>query len=290
MRLFRKRLPRSSRRVRKKRHFFLVYFSVLIFSLTALVGSIAWVAHEPAIRISQIVIDGAETLTERELKENITPQISGHYIKLFPKSNIFLYPRSDIRKGLLATFPEIESVSLSFDGITRLIVKIKERVPFVLWCGEDAPVKNASSPPPCYFLDKDGVIFMKAPSFSTQIFFEIYGVPRGVAVREDTMYSFPLGFQFLNEKRFRELMTFKTSFDNIGITPKKLFAQKDGDYEFVLGNGVRVLFPNDFAIDVLLKNLDASFDTELLQFEDLTDEKTSLEYIDLRFKNRVYYK
>ena len=145
-------------------------------------------------------------------------------------------------------------------------------------------------------MDEDGYIFDEAPYFSGEVYFKFYGltdVGRPDSGRP-TSEDFPLGSYFLKQN-FKQLISFKDILIGIGLKPVALYATNDGDIQIFLSGGTlpttgpQIIFRADADFQNVAENLEAALTTEPLQSE-FKNKYSSLQYIDLRFGNKVYYK
>jgi len=288
--LFKKRTLRSSKKTRERRRTLALRALVAVVIIIVAIGGFSWASHWSEITIQDIRILGSLAFTDEDIREYIEGEITGRYWGMLSRANVFLYPKWGIESGLLNAFPKLSNVDVSFHDFQSITTYIEERKPHYLWCGEELPEENDAVLRQCYFLDLNGIIFTQAPYFSGNVYFEFYGSVLGQSVREENIHEPPLGFSFLPEEEFRRVIAFRNSLASFNIQAQKFIARDEGDYEFVIENGAKILFNKEQDFDVLLNNLDAALETEELNEEDLTGEDSSLEYLDLRFNNRVFYK
>ena len=287
--LRRGRIIRSSYRTRERRKTFLFRLFFLPVALTALVALGAFLAHRPEVIIRDISVQGTLALAEDDIRRVVHEEISGAYLRFFPRANSLLYPRKEIEERLKNTFPLLSSVTVRFKNFHSIVVVVEERKPAHLWCGEELLARKGV-PPECFFLDSDGVVFARAPLFSTGVYLSLYGPIAGGTVREGNVHETPLGFYFLTTQDFHFLVAFAGAMKELGAVPEKIFVMGDGDYNVILANGVSLLINQKHGLDSLVGNLEAALQTDKLTTEDVVGERSRLEYIDVRFKNKVLYK
>ncbi|MEI7513625.1 MAG: hypothetical protein WCJ74_03340 [bacterium] len=248
----------------------------LIFSISIIlivVGTIFFLRAE-AIQIRDINIEGTNIIDKKEIKEFVDASLSGNYLWVIPKSNTFLYSVKDLNNALVKKFPGIFSLNVGREGFKKVYIKIVERKPQALWC------KNVEdeNPPDCYFVDTSGVVFAKAPFFSGNVYF----VYKGDLGKED-----PLGAQIFTAQDFSEFEAFVTQVGkklNISIVGVELKDQ--GDFDFLLSSGARIMLNKNISYDDMFNNMDAVLKSK--EFSSSTIN--SLDYMDMRFGNKVYYK
>lgn len=186
--------------------------------------------------------------------------------RLFSRKNIFLYPKSAIESGLSEEFPRIKEVTVARESLlaSALLVTVEERKPYATWC--------ASS---CYVFDVRGFIFAeKTETPEKQYVF--YG---GLIAGEDVIG------QTLLEGRLADVIAFLDSLATAGYEPQGFTIDSEKDFTVSLAKEQKILASFEMPASDILRNL-----TTALEAEGLKEKFESLEYIDLRFGNRVYYK
>ncbi len=261
-----------------------VAFALFLF----LAGILAWQSGNEKVTISKIEIFGNEVVNEKVVREIVQKEMIGKYGWLFHKNNIFIYPRGDIEKKLFELNKRIKEVNVYRDSLTAIAVEISERKPAYLYCtiapqGSTFPVTPLRSASPqgqtfsrdCFFLDKTGYIFAEAPQFSGNVFFEFY------ADRE--FANKPLGNLLFEEKEFDRIIVFKEKTEKLGFKAVALVEKEEGDYDLFFEDGAKIMFNKKQNLAEVLENLDSSIET-------IQASTKPLEYIDLRFGNKVFYK
>ncbi|MFZ1019786.1 MAG: hypothetical protein WAN61_02255 [Minisyncoccia bacterium] len=230
-----------------------------------------------SLNISDIEISGNKVVDTEMIKTVAQRELAGKYFGLFPKSNILFYPQNKIKNGLQNQFQRLENINLSIQNNKILEISVEERTPEYLWC-EMVPEK-------CYFVDDNGYIFDTAPYFSGDVYFKLYG---GTDINADN----PLGSYFLKQN-FQSLISFKDMLEKMGLKPISLSSADNGDIQMSLDGGTasapEIVFNMNSDLETVAENLETALTTEPLQSEFAT-KYTSLQYIDLRFGNKVYYK
>ncbi|MBI2049172.1 MAG: hypothetical protein HYT29_01945 [Parcubacteria group bacterium] len=286
--LFKKRLHSVQRTERAKKRF--VYFllgGVFLFLGGAMM--LSWASYREEISLRIVRVSGAGAVAEGDIREIVDAELAGSYFKIFNRANSFLYPRRNIERKLVETFPRLASVSVYRVNFQELGVKVEERVPSYLWCGPALPEKDARAQ--CYFLDPLGVAFARAPYFSGAVYFELYGKMNGENILESREYEPPIGFSFLPPDDFKRIIAFRDALRASDMPPEKLILEETGDAAFFFPSGLRLSFHLTQNFHTVLFNLLAALDTEPLQKEFFySAEKNPYEFLDARFENRIFYK
>mgnify|MGYP001604120421 FL=1 len=186
------------------------------------------------------------------------------------KTNILFYPKGAIIQTLAAQYLRLGEINLSIKNNRTLVVAVIEREPLYTWCQTDD----------CYFLDADGYVFDKAPYFSGNVYFKFYGA----------LESGPLGAYFAKDY-FKNFTAIKNTLTALELEPIALELKAQGDAEFVLAGTAtpKILFRADADPENIAGNLRAALQTEPLKTR-VVKEYSKLEYLDLRFENKVYSK
>ncbi|MFA5791575.1 MAG: hypothetical protein WC884_00885 [Candidatus Paceibacterota bacterium] len=232
-----------------------------------------------SLNLGEIKIVGNKVLSTEEIEKVVKDQLSGKYIWLFPKTNIFFYPKNSIRNELEDKFKRVKDINFSIKNNEILEVSLSERIGKYTWCGHIKETELEE----CYFLDEDGYIFDKAPYFSGEVYFKFYGEVGDI-----------LGSYFFREN-FKQLISFKDILFGIEIKPVALYVKDGGDIEVFLSKGKeaetepKIIFKINSIFQNIAENLKTALNTEPLQSE-FKNKYSSLLYLDLRFENKVYSK
>lgn len=282
-------IPKSPRiiEIRKKRQKKIIKMSIFsIIILAGLVFGLSCLSREKHIVINNIKVIGAYVLGEDEIIEIAKNELSGKYFYLFARNNTFIYPKNEIEESLLKNFPRIEKLSIGLNGLNELEISIEERRGEYLYCGDRIPESKSELGDNCYFLNDEGLIFDEAPYFSGDIYFKFY-VPLESGAD-------PLGKKVLETERFHELAYFFNRINKIGLKTVYFEQGSDGINNLYLeekNNSLnpRIIFKNEDNLEVLLDNLTLAMKKDEF-FNELMSKYNTLDYIDLRFKNKILYK
>ncbi|MFZ3011795.1 MAG: hypothetical protein WA060_02250 [Minisyncoccia bacterium] len=270
--------PRLNELKKRRRKMVLNKILLSLFGIVVVFFFFTYISRAENLNISEIQMVGNEIVDTEEVRVAIWEEITGKYLWLFPKTNILFYPQDFIKDSLLNKFKRIKTVNLSIENNKTLIVTVTERVAKYTWCG-DAPLQTDEK---CYFLDEDGYIFDEAPYFSGEVYFKFFG------------HSEPEEDYFFQE-RFKQLVSFVDTLIKIKLKPTSLYVTPNGDVEVLLSKGnqaktePKIIFKLDSDLENIISNLESALNTEPLKSQ-FKNKYSSLEYIDLRFGNKVYNK
>lgn len=249
-----------------------IVFSVLF--ILVLVG-VYFLSKWDQINIKKVEVVGAKVLDKDELESFVYSKLEGKYLYLFPKSNFVITPRSKIKKDLMSSFRRIETLNFDVSNPETLKIEITERIPFYTWCGEVFSPENS-----CEFMDKDGYVFDQAPFFSGEVYFRFYG---------------PLNEFYFQKDNFKNLILFIENLKRIDLTPVALVTKEDSEADIYLSSNSlstsspKIILSQADDLEKIFQNLKSSLDAEPL-VNNIKKNYSNLQYLDLRFQNKVYYK
>lgn len=309
-------LKNSVRLRRRKRletsAFFLCGFLFIFVGLAAL-------SQIDYFLIKNIKISGLRTIKQEEIVGLVVENISGRYFKLFPKNNMFLYDSGKMETLLKDHFTKIKEADIRHESNNAINIYIKEREASFMWCGEDNDR--------CYYMDENGLIFDTAPRFSNGVFLVFKG---GVSSKGENINYIgksimtPENIKMMNIFKNRiEKIIFKHFKQNWKISSFSLVAGDDifahmddeqgGEWELMIaprteekysfrgGDQSGGLLKEEkegewFGFGGDLQSAEANFDVTLgsqafkEQLDNHDKNLAALEYIDLRFGKKVFYR
>ena len=257
----------------------MVLLGLVIISIIAI---FAWLLRLKDVVIYDVVITGNSITKTEEIKDIVDEHLHGSYLYVIPKNSEFFLPKRAIKTDIENTFTRIKSVEVTVLGGDAISINVEERRPYALWCG-DSYINTEENLGNCYFIDDSSYVFAKAPDFTGNIFFKYFGILLG---EETTTSTAPLGKEFMSKAEFDAISVFLEAFEEIEYIPVSFTRVQDGDFSVRMESGVEILYGHNTRLSVVLDNLESIIVSDL--FIDLEQEQ--IEYIDLRFGSKVYYK
>lgn len=274
---------KSSLARRRRRKIFTIKAVLVFLLLIGFVFLLSWFSKISPIQIAEIEISGNSAVSKDEIESLIRKETFGNYFMLFSKNNVFLYPRKSMERKILNDFKKIEKAEIKSKWFNKIIVKIAERKEDSLWCSgeKDSGNNKDENSRNCYFMDKEGVVFSPTPKFSGNVFIRYYGLLDGAD---------PIGKAYISAEKFKEIRGFVNSLKNSGLVPVVFLAETESDYEIYLENGSKIIFDDKQPLDKTLDNLESSLGEIGLVKNHGASSSIKLNYVDLRFGNKVFYK
>jgi cell division septal protein FtsQ len=262
-------------RVREERRRALILKVVLsVVGLIILVVGSAVISNLSTFRIANFKISGLEGIDARAVKLNTKIPLIGYNFWFWPKDCYFYLSTADVENNLASLIPRILKVDVSRSGFKTLQIDIVERKPSGLWCANKDTDK-------CYFLDNEGLIFDRAPALSGQLFVKYLGL------LDSTIE--PLGQRYLSQESFSTLTDFMSWVLASGVSVNNVTIDADGFYRLHLPGGGEIFVSEKQDVDRTFRNLQTLLREKGLLSKTVSFD-TNLDYIDLRFGEKVYIK
>ncbi|MEK7480209.1 MAG: hypothetical protein AAB665_02880 [Patescibacteria group bacterium] len=268
---------RSPLRARRRKVRALIFFGSLLL-IAGIVYGVSVVSYLPRFSIQTVEVNGAKEISASSIRSFVEAELYDGSRPILSRNNIFLYPRATIEQAVVDNFPRIRTVSVSRPSLLAqtVTVVVEEREPYARWCegGE------------CYLIDDGGFIFSQAStSAETLRTSYIFTGPTGT--------STPSIGERLLPGRLAGVLALLDRLGQAGWNAESVSVENEQDFEIRLstmsgsektgGFAVRASFGNDG--EATVKNLEL-----VLSSDALRGRESELEYVDLRFGNRVYYK
>lgn len=252
-----------------------IKYTLVTILFLAAVCSLIYLLRQEDFLIREVVIVEQSTMDKEEITANAENLLAGNYFWVVPRANKFIYPRYSIEQSLLDNFPRLLSVNFKIDTENNLVVTVKEREPFALYC---AGALNPDVTSDCYFMDNEGLIFSLAPSFTGNVYFIFSTL---------TPIEEPIGTNFIPASEFHALLQFMASLKEFDIVPLAL-GLGDDEYSLSLPNSGQILWKRDVDFNLVYSNLEAFFSDDAIKSqEDFLDKVL---YLDLGTENKVRWK
>ncbi len=250
---------------------------ILIFSCAGLIlvlGGLVGLSYVHRFQIQDVSVSGNIVTETKDVKAVVMETIAGRRFGVFSKKNKFIYPEDLVVENLKNRFPRFEAVSIrERDRVVE--VTVIERKGDYLWCGTDPD----HAIDPCYFLDYTGVAFSLAPQFSRGVYFRFYSQDTDVVP----------GSVVFSEKEFTDMNTLIEGIHTLGFDPVSIVVTAFDNEYVTLSDGVRVIVDPRDDVVTTLETFTSALKDSVLQ-KKMKSNQSGLEYFDLRFSNKVYYK
>ena len=256
----------------KRRRLRLVVLVLVVIALALATYAVHRVSYLPKFNVTRIDVVGEQNIDPSVITSYVDTQLHDGKNHFFSRSNIFVYPQTVIERGIEASFPRVKSATISRSGLsTALTVTIVERTPYSKWCDG-----SQTNPGNCFDLDQNGYIF--AEDASTTPVAEQY-------IFTGAITGQPIGQTFVPGHMPGIIALLHIVQQQSSLHPSGVAIESNEDItvHFAEGFDMKASFGEDAA--ALARNLSL-----ILSSQPLQGKQSEIEYIDLRFGDRVYYK
>lgn len=239
------------------------------FLLCAVFGA-AYSTHLAELRVARVEITGGQKVPHELVRAHLDAFRTHVGRGLFAKDNFFLFPRAAAAQGVLDTFPRLVQVQVRVRGLLEPVLHahIEERTPFARWCREEQRG--------CFLMDEYGFVFATDAGEGRSIAADFYGS----LTAEDV-----IGRVYAPDT-FAYFVVLAREFERHELPIASLtYAPESNSLELMLARGFGLKILN--AADPL--QLANTLDT-ILASKALRNRLEEVEYIDMRFGNRIYYR
>ncbi len=258
---------RRSRRIK-------LFFVFLLFILLVLGGVVGFLRKKD-FQISEVTISGTKSLDPEIILKSSHKYLDGHYAIIIPKTNTLLLSKSDLIHYILEQIPSIEKASITFKAKNSIDIAVSEKKPSYVWCDTS-----------CYFVDDTGMIYEPSPQFTQGVFITF----TGGTVDED-----PIKDHFVSEKQFGDILKTLAALAQLNVHVLNINFGDDTTIHIDSIKGTTVGIETKLIITKDETNQDI-FDALSLLMNDktftgaLATKGGLLQYIDIRFPDKIYYK
>ncbi len=256
-------LKQKKKTVRKVKTY-LVLLAVLLV-LTGLV----FLTRIPAIQISRVDITGNSFVPTDEIRGKTDSILRSKHLFVIPKSNFFIFSKRELVSRIKEN-PAVIDVRINKNMFDSIEISVTEQEKEAIYC-------NSFERSECFYINKEGYLYSKVGSdvaLDQEIVMYLEGEQRKITeyVLDGSLYANVLGF-------------IKAS-SRYGIPISNVYVKSDGVIEFNTQASARLITSRYDDLEKDFSNLIALFDQAVLTKEQLP----GIDYIDLRFGNKVFYK
>lgn len=290
-------LYQSSKRHAKRRKQRKIRLILRITILAVIVLFLIYITNANFLRIQKIIVNETQYADRNAIENMIKTQLEGRYMGLFSKSNALIFSRSKISREIRKNFPSIQQVDVSLKGLSQIEVRLTEHEGSSIWCdipvtpattlvhdeetGENKmsaipQVVNSFSDANCYFMNANGMIFAKAEYNNDSEVIKTFGFIKTDAINQE--YSTP--------KTFKNLVEFVKLLRRLNIVADQIWTIDGEVYAFVTKENVEIYIDGSEDMVATFNNLETVINRDAIN----QAQFANIDYIDLRFGNRVFYK
>jgi len=273
----RSQILKSSKVIQKKRKKYIIITLLSFLCSIIFLIVLIFILRLPSLQISTIKTNVEYS---SEIEKVALQVLNDSYLYIIPKTNFLLYPRSSLKKVLLESFKNIDSLEIKRKGINTLNINIKEKSPIAIAC--EGFYSEELDNEKCFLIDENGYIFSNIKDsviedFNSDLFLKFYLLSNLKNSLIDT--------HIVDKERFKELINFSEIAKKGNLNPQGILIGANGNYEMYAknkdGSDLIIYFNDKYSFDKSASNL--------IAFWENSSQTDLFDSINLRFGNNIFY-
>lgn len=249
-----------------------------------MLAAVSVLLYGPWLRVEHISIFGAGVDDELLIQRAIKEELAGARAWPIPKRNILFFSASMAVQTLQKKFPIIETADIEKKIPNAVHITIKKRSLLGIICLTSTPVDefqeavvSERGPEPCGYIDAHGIVYDEAPSSS------------GYLISKITMegHALVIGEQAVDRKTIEQMAKISEELPRVlggPIVGYRILKRVPSEIRVQTGQGFTLILKKDDDFLHIWGVLKTVLEKEI------GSKKSQLDYIDLRFGNKVFYK
>jgi hypothetical protein len=309
----RRRYQSKKKFLEQQRKFKIKCISFSILGIALIVGFFFLMRIEQ-LQISSVNVQQTTYIPVEEVHKQVQKQLRGNYLFFIPKTNVLFFPKRAIQKQIEKAYTAVADVDISLANLTSLEVLVTEYAPYGIACNsfinteagdEDiisvqpyatgtrvlvgsrsvisrtAPYDRISRENTCFYFNEESFLFTKAlipdQDEASLVFIHAPAASSSAYVLGDTFYK---------PEYIQMIQTFAQLIQNVNLTATSVWT-KDGEVFTVhTEDNLKIHIDPTQKAEQVFANLETLFEGEVITEVDYQ----TIDYIDLRFGNRVFYR
>lgn len=214
----------------------------------------------PVLRIS--IINSDDFAPKSEIESAVAPYLASLNALWLPNNNFFLFKNTEIESILKSKGIGIAVAKKNFPKTVD--IKFPQTDPWLIYCGQND----------CFYVSEKGVLNERAPKFSPNPLPEITLSDSGKKIGDIVATS----------EQISSLRIIFQKLGNLNISVSSFSFGGNNEIKIITAENWYLLIRDEGAISKTIADLG------LLLSEKIKDARSKLEYIDMRFPNKAFYK
>jgi hypothetical protein len=231
-----------------------------ILSIIILIGLLVflyWFTYGDLWKINNIEIVDAKHTDIELLKTDVYNISHTKKFLIIPNDHILFLSKKKIINHILETYPSVENVDIEKTKDRDVIITIKDRMPMGVWCDEN-----------CFFFDDLGILFKKSFNYTGAVF-----------TKWGTTASSTLNF-------YDKVLCLDSCIDKTFVN----FLSQNKIKEVSMdGDDFKMFTEYGFYIKAL-NNASTTMRNMILFSKEYKGDLKALQYVDVRFGDKIFYK
>jgi hypothetical protein len=244
----------------------------LVMIVFGVSGSIAVFLLVPRFQLKEVYVSGNNTIVSEDIIDIAKNILTERIAIFFTRSNIFLFRSNNLEAQILKEFPFIDTAHVTYSFWDEEIrITVSERATWGLYCIMSAPT--------CYYIATDGVLLAEAPRLTGSIIIRIIDM-RSII---DSYAAGNLVISNTRAARIQQVISRLEEHHAIVVQEVMVGRAFADSTELITNEGWYILLDEK-------TNIARALDDISLVLEKHITDRSDLEYIDIRFEGKVFYR
>jgi hypothetical protein len=255
----------DKRRQKVRRAILWITIPLIVFVVSSIV-----VLLLPQLQVTSVSVFGNELVSEDDVLSIARTVLREHVLAIFPRSNIFLFSSAVLSERIRAELPLIATADITRSFGRDINITVSERETWGVYC--------VATERDCFYIATDGILIASAPQLTGSVIFRV------VDMRMNGTQS--TGDRAIEKDRAaRTQQVAVWLWDRYGLELREVVLGREFEdrTELYTNEGWYILIDEQTDITHALEN------TELV-LEQRIPDRLELEYLDIRFEGKVFYK
>ncbi|MBU1165092.1 FtsQ-type POTRA domain-containing protein [Patescibacteria group bacterium] len=260
---------------KKKRNMKTWLISIVIFVFVVI--GIRFITNSSKFIVTNIIVTGNETISENEIVNIASQQLEKHRYFLLSQNNIFFFDTDKLEKEITQLYI-LEDVGIRKDYFNTIRIELKETITSLVWLNDT----NA------YYLDLKGIPFseVKGSDENQENILRSQAMQQGLPIIYDQNNTeVKIGQKVISIEKIENILEINKLLaqNNIDIDYYQIDPEDDTNIFVTTLNGYKIYFSTKIVIISQINNLIALLSEKI-------ENINEIEYIDLRYGKKVFYK
>lgn len=263
--LYTPRMRRKRKRISRRA----VFAGLACIAAAGVLGGAIYLLRYPAWQIADISFSGLERVLSADVEVKIREDLRGAFLLVLPRSSYFLFDSAASEEKILKDFPRLESIHITKEFPSKISVVAHEREFWAIYCAGESGR--------CGYIDKTGFVYEEAPVSTGSLILTVFRDTGSVQIPSQSLER-ALVEKFI---LFSELLKNETGEE---VESFILSGGLDDEFRVRVREGFLLYVKRDDDFTQVTKTLKIFLEKEIGK------NRNSLEYVDLRFGNKIFYK
>lgn len=250
---------------RKKKILRLKIISLFVLVILTIVG-LAYLSNSDSVKISEVSVNDTTFFDKKEIEKIVREGLQGSYLMVFAKDNVLLFPKNEIEEKAKNFSKAIKKVSVKVSGLKTISVQVEEYKPVAVWCIDTN----------CFYLNEAGLVFEKAPA----------DYDKNLVQFHDWIHDDPINKNYTDPETFQKIITLINLIAKVPLKITSINTEDGLTFNLNTDARTRLLYEINDNPEEVASNLNTVLEKDAINRAQLSN----IDYIDLRFGNKVYYK